>query len=298
LGLTLLGLLGLSLAQAEPEICEEPDTEAQIAELEARIARLEAAAAPTAPIVWGPATVEAGATRDQLLVVGGPLRVDGEVRGAAVVLGGDLEVGGAGRVGRALALGGAVDVEPGGVAPTWPVATLRMPTPASPAAPPRSTLLDDLRSLAQRGATYLSFTGLGVLLVGRWPRRALASADGLGQNLGWYVLGGAVLSASGLALTGGLTLTVIGAPLALLIAMGLVTAWFFGLVSLCLHLGSALPAQGSRPDWLSFLLGAGLLCAITAIPWVGGLLFGLLSFAALTAGVVSRLGGRSDPGLL
>jgi hypothetical protein len=87
-------------------------------------------------------------------VVGGPLRVDGEVRGAAVVLGGDLEVGGAGRVGRALALGGAVDVEPGGVAPTWPVATLRMPTPASPAAPPRSTLLDDLRSLAQRGATY------------------------------------------------------------------------------------------------------------------------------------------------
>lgn len=295
MGLIAIALLGL--AQAEPEVCEEPDAEARIAELEARIARLEAAAGPTAPIVWGPATVAAGASRDQLLVVGGPLRVDGEVRGAAVVLGGDIEVGEAGRVGRAVALGGAVDVAPGGVAPSVAGAALLAPSRPRPS-PAREGLLDDLRGLAQRGATWLSFTGLGVLVVGRWPRRALSAADGLGRHLGWYLLGGMVLSASGLVLTGGLTLTLVGAPLALLIALGLGAAWFLGLVSLALHLGAALPAQGNRPDWLSFLLGAGLLGAIASIPWVGGLLFGLLSLAALTAGVVSRLGGRADPDLL
>jgi len=75
-------------------------------------------AVPPAPgqsrIVTGDRTIEAGQTIDEIVVVGGDLRVQGEVTGDAVVIDGDLILGETGRImGDALVTGGRLVNEGG-----------------------------------------------------------------------------------------------------------------------------------------------------------------------------------------
>jgi len=91
-----------------------------------------------------------------------------------------------------------------------------------------------------------------------------------------------------------LTLSVVGLPISLMLAVLIGVAWLIGFVATCKALGDRF-GFGDTGGWAAFLLGAAVLSVVSFIPWVGPALLALLSLPAVGAALISRLGNRTDP---
>jgi hypothetical protein len=219
-------------------------------------------------------------------------------------MGGDVRVETGGRVeGDAVSFGGRVQVDPGGEVLGNRVALGGAEEAAASAGGVRLDLLAGslgqgamaaLQNIARRLALVLAFAGTGVLAVGLWPRNVARVARTVSARPFWYGVAGAILSAAlglGAVL---LTVTLVGAPIALLIVALLAIAWLLGLVGTCQALGERLPFAKRQGAWAAFLAGATVLAALAMVPWVGQIVLAALGFPAVGAALVTRLGNRRE----
>lgn len=253
-----------------------------------------------------------GVVDGDVVSMGGAVRVHdgGVVDGSVVSVGGDVWVdGGAVVEGDAVSIGGRVHVDPEGEVGGDQVAAGpggELPLGASVLGVDRRVEIEDadedegwsalgwLHGLVRRFSLGLAFAGAGVLLVGIWPRQVARVGAVLPGNLLWYGLAGAILAAA-LSVTSALfAVTIIGLPLSLLVLGLLAAGWMLGLVALCTAVGERMPWSQGKGAWAAFLVGAGLLAAITFVPWLGVAVVMALGFPALGAALMTRFGTRVE----
>jgi len=247
----------------------------------------------------GSVTVAAGqATRQPLLVVGGPAHIDGVTYAPVVVLGGtivlngraeddlvalpgDISVtSGAAAHGDVISLAGRIVVAPGAEL-TGSVIGQRTRL-GRPSIVPRQTSLDYVIQrlrLAGLAMSALLLLGLGVWTLLPWPA-LVTTATARRYRLWSVVLGIGTLIAAPL-IVAPLAVSLAGLPLAVLLALGLGGLWLIGLVSSAVRLGHRLLSLGHQPHSTLSATLAGLVCLglLPALPVLG-------SVALLLAGCV------------
>lgn len=293
---------------------EVQDLQERVFDLESRLAILEDRpfSAPTAApssVSWtGGVEVAEGETVDDAVGYTGAVEVRGIVQGDAVSMVSDVHVLPGGRVlGDAVSFGGSVVVDAGGevlgdrVALGGRSAVLTAAAPESALADVASgdNVLEHVKTMlhgfARRIAVLLSFAGLGVLIVGFWPSQLDHVARIITRRPIWYGIAGGILAA--LMGLGAIvfTLTMVGIPIALLLAVLLAIGWLVGIVAICKATGERFSAVRQHGNWASFLVGAALLMAVGMLPYVGPVILVAIGFPAVGAALISRLGSRRDP---
>jgi len=284
----------LSLA-AHADAPTDPDLQQRINALEERLAVLEAQPAPAdAPLTHAARVViPPDESVDDAIGLAGPVDVYGTVLGNAIAMGADVRVHDGGRViGDAIAFGGQVEIDRGGEVVGDRVAI--GDTSAGLGEAVKHSAAAWVADAARRLSLMLSFSGVGVLVVAFWPQQVSQVSRLLITRPGWYGLGGMILLAA-LATAGVvLTLSVVGLPISLMLAVLIGVAWLIGFVATCKALGDRF-GFGDTGGWAAFLLGAAVLSVVSFIPWVGPALLALLSLPAVGAALISRLGNRTDP---
>jgi hypothetical protein len=220
--------------------------------------------------------------------------VKGAVLGDAVSVGSDVVIRSTGVVqGNAVSVGGKVVVEPGAqlegdrIALGQPIAATSVAGAFGGDAPNGV-----IRGVFRQLSVLSCLMGAGVLLLGLWPQNVDRVARPLGDRPFWYGIAGAILTGCFAVGAGVLAVTVVGAPLALLLAGMLGVAWLLGVVALCKAIGERFDATEGRGAWASFLAGALVLGAVSLLPYVGPLLVVLVGFPAVGAAILTRLGNR------
>ncbi|MFO7167398.1 MAG: hypothetical protein DIU80_005150 [Chloroflexota bacterium] len=156
-------------------------------------------------------------------------------------------------------------------------------------------------------ATFGALVGFGLLLpcallLGRWPRRTAVAGGTLTWRPGASLAIGIPLAAALvllLPLAGQLAVTLVGLPLAALLAAVSLAPQLIGLAALARALGARLEGRavpGPELEWPTAAVAAAiaLLLALAAVlaPLVGLVLFALLAAPGLGAVVLSRVGTR------
>lgn len=273
-------------------------------------------------ISQGDLTVAAGERVGDAVSLGGTLTVNGWITGDAVALGGGVHLLPGARVdGDITAVGGSIVVEPGAVAfgeqtglepgagpmppipPVPPIpAPVVTPAPLQPdGAGPSSFVdrwLDDLSSsvhrLGERVGHMLALYGmlvvLGLIMLGVAPlrTRALAAAVAAqpGRSLGFGLL---VILGTVVAIIV-LSITVIGIPIAAVLAVAAACAAALGLTGVSILLGELLPVPSLKDrQVLKLMLGAAVLVVALAIPYAGGLLGVVATVLGLGSLAITRL---------
>ena len=272
------------------------------------------------PPVIGAVEVAADDTRPGLVALGGPVDVYGLIEGDAVSMGGPVRVHDGGRItgnavsmgqnievasdgaidGDAVTFGGVVTLADGGTIGGDKITVGNASAAAMGAMGPAVvehsgfSLPDVFQRLFQRLSLTLAFAGAGVLTVGVWPRQVRRVAEAIPGNLLWYGLAGGILTAALTVASVLFAVTVIGAPVSLLIIALLGAAWVLGLVSLCHTLGERSRLTEGKGAWAAFLVGAALLGVIALVPYLGPVLVAVLGFPALGAALLTRFGTRES----
>ncbi len=236
---------------------------------------------------------------DDALAVGGDLEVHGTVLGDATAIGGDVVVFPTAHVnGSVVAIGGSVSVHPGGKVDGDRV---DLELPAAVAGGPQGLgaianadgVMNFARGVINRVLAAASFAALGVLVVALFPQRIVLIGKQLVRRPVDSTVTGAIIG-SMWGLFGLLFLLItlgLGTPLSLLVWVALGAAWLLGGVALCTVVGDRLRGQPDHPaTWRSFLLGAAIVTAATAVPLIGTLAWLLGSAAAVGAFIGSRAG--------
>lgn len=274
-----------------------------IARLELRISELERQVAEqqaqqdTGAVRGEAVVVSADEVLPEAVAFGAPVHVHGSVTGKVVSFGDDVRVFNGGRVGGdAVSFGGDVVVEPGAsvVGNRISYSDPTEPAPATASMIQAPNAPDGvLRGLARKLVMMLTLAGAGVLVVGLFPRHVnnvAASVSARPMKMGFLGVGSLT---GGLLLSLLLVLTVLLSPFALALAALLGVAWMLGFVGLCQAVGDRLPLQnqGLR-RWLAFLMGILALAFVGTLPWIGQVLFGLVSFICVGAALHTRFGMR------
>lgn len=272
-------------------------------------------------ISQGDLVVAAGERVGDAVSLGGTLTVSGWITGDAVALGGGVHLLPGARVdGDITAVGGSIVVEPGAVAfgeqtglgpgagmgPPPVLAPVVTPAPprahdVGPSAGPSSFVeryLDDLSSSLHRLmerighmiALYGMLVVLGLIMLGVAPLRtralaaAVAAQPGRSLGLGLLVVLGTVVAIIVLSIT------VIGIPIAAVLAVAASCAAALGLTGVSILIGELLPVP-SLKDRQAFklLLGAAVLVVALAIPYVGGVLGVVATVLGLGSLAITRL---------
>ncbi len=232
------------------------------------------------------------------VAMGGDVTIEGIVEGDVVAMGGDMRIRSGARVeGELVSLGGTVDVEPGAV--VLGRAGLgggrQRPTPTSPSfdfesADEESWFEGVLSSLSKHALLFV----LGLILLGLWPRRVARLTDTIRETpLRVGALG--VLSAlSALVAVIVLTVSLVGIPAALFVALFSALAAYTGLAATALAVGATLPLPKleGRPVW-RLAAGVTLLFLLAQLPWLGGLV--LLVACLLGIGALVQTRFREPP---
>ncbi len=251
--------------------------------------------------------IERGERVSDAFVLGGKLTVRGVVEGDAVVVGGDLEVEPGGEVhGDTFALGGQVKVAAGEPAAAAPGAA-----PAI-AAPPASTDSDadandksageedqatdneadsddddGISGLFSSVSRYAMLFVLGLALLSVWPRRLLALQRAISESPWRTGALGAISVPAILALCLLLVVTILGIPLAIVVALGAALAMYAGLAASAWTLGRVLPiSQLAEHPIRQLAAGVALLCLVSFVPVLGSLC--VLAAGALGLGAMVR----------
>jgi hypothetical protein len=288
-----LVLVGLSFA-GDTGWLGVPETDGVVS-LEQRVLALEAEVRSlreesSQPTIGGRIVVEKDTQVDEAVGLGGPVDVFGTVIGDVVALGHDIRVHPGGEVkGDAVAIGGEIEVSDGGQ--VWGNrVSMGQPFLGSVAGGAKGSALSFLEGIARRLALIFSFAAAGVLVVGMWPDRVQNVSNRLRERPFWQAFSGAVLTMLLIIATSLFTITVIGLPVALLLAAVLCAAWGLGLVSVCQAAGDRLPGLQGRGAWPAFLVGTTLLAIVGMFPYIGPVVLLFLSLPAAGAALTTRLG--------
>jgi len=223
-----------------------------------------------------------GRVDGEVRAIGGSVQVSGQVGGGVTAVGGNVDLEPGARVqGDVQALGGTVNTNPGvsvqgRIQPNDSLQSLRPGSDWGPLAPTGFSWFTVL-------FWVLAAAALGLLLP-----RALANVRAKAQEQpiqGLVTGAGAVVLGALAAVV--LIFTLLGIPLAALLAALLWVGWVVGTVALGLWLGESIlraPARGRRPrTLLAAVLGTALLGALEALPYAGwpiGIVVGLLGLGA------------------
>ncbi len=257
------------------------------------------------------AVVEAGETVSEATVIGGTLTVRGHVEGDAVAVGGAVHLEPGALVdGDVVAVGGwvttAKDAQIGGDAVS--VGGLVQTESEASIAGDRiqvggriGGVMLGLIGLAS-GAPFgfgiamelmraALFLGTAVLLVTYWPARVTAVRVYLVQRPGLSVLAGVALAVGVLPICFVLMLTLVGIPLVPVVLAGVTLLYIVGTTALAAWIGDKLPFLRTRKTPLiAVLLGVAMLAFVKAVPYFGTLVALFASIAATGAAVVTRAG--------
>lgn len=249
-----------------------------------------------ASVALGGAEVASGAVVAEAVSLAGPLDVYGRVTGNAVAVAGPVRVhSGAEVLGDAVSVVGPIEVAEGGVVVGEQVslgsavagALLEEGTPQ---------MAGLLARAARRVAALLSLAATGVLLLAFWPRQIGRIATVAMERPLWHGVAGLVLSLVALVTGLFLTVTLIGIPVAGLLALVVSSAWLLGFVALCFAIGDRIaPSPTHSVHWRTFLVGIVLVAALSLVPIFGPLVLALLGLVSIGAACVSRFGNRMDP---
>jgi hypothetical protein len=247
----------------------------------------------------GPASVAAGRDlRQPLLVIGGPVHLEGVNEAPIVVLGGTIFLDGraeddlvalpgdivvastAVAHGDVISLAGRILVAPGSDLTGSVIGQRTRLGP--PEIVPQQTSLDFVVQrlrLAGLAISALLLLGLGVWTLLPWPA-LVTTATARRYRIWSIVLGFGTLVAAPLIVVP-LAVSLAGLPLAALLALGLSGLWLIGVVSTAVRLGHRLLSIGHRPHSTLSAALAGLVCLglLPALPVLG-------SVALLLAGCV------------
>jgi hypothetical protein len=232
------------------------------------------------------------------VAMGGDVTIEGVVEGDVVAMGGDMRIRSGARVeGELVSLGGTVDVEPGAVVlgrtglggSTQRTGAMR-PSFDFESADEESWVEGVLSSLSKHALLFV----LGLILLGLWPRRVARLTDTIRETpLRVGALG--VLSAlSALVAIIVLTVSLVGIPAALFVALFSALAAYTGLAATALAVGATLPLPRleGRPVW-RLAAGVTLLFLLAQLPWLGGLV--LLVACLLGIGALVQTRFREPP---
>ncbi len=276
---------------------------------------IEAALAPTLrPPTLAPRTgQDAPNSHDEKTAIGHDLWIaPGETVGTAVVVGGTLRI--EGRVRDAVAVMGDVVLMPGGVIEGDSVVVLgnlhepgathepaadhasagSVGAAVSPPTPPEPRAR--LRGAAPSGGagstavSFLTLLGLGAVAAGAFPAQLDRVSGALERRPGWsFVLG--AIGVPGLLLASTLlALTLVGAPVAVVLVALLGTALVLGMVAVSQSVADHLPIAWPHTRWAVLATLALALSAITALPWFAQLVLGGSVLLGTGAALGSRLG--------
>jgi hypothetical protein len=211
----------------------------------------------------------------------GDVTVHGAVAGPVIAVGGDVWVGPEARVeGNLVSLGGQIHVHPDAAVQGDRVGLN-----------PSGREVGLIESGARRLSLVLGLAALVVLGVGLAEVRTRNIADTLRQGAGWYVLGGAILTAAATVIGTVSLLSVVAAPVGVAVLSGVAIAWSLGMVGVCRWIGESIPGAPRSPRSAA-LTGAVVVGALIAVPMVGPLLAVFAGLAAVGSSMMSRLGRR------
>jgi hypothetical protein len=224
--------------------------------------------------------------RGDVILLGGDLRVDGEIRSSAVVVGGRIDLGPRSRVdGEVVALGGRVETAPGAAVRGGVVGLSLFPRPQAGGVDwRRARDLGTLAGNAIGGALVLAWTVTVTLVI----RRRLARARSWLVTAPWRTTGLGVVGMTGglFAVVMGIVLlaiTLVGLPVALLVALFTIVLLFVAQAIGLVHFGG----------WI-----CGLLRLHVRSPFALGLIGVVVVAAPQVTADLSRLSGRGPVALL
>jgi hypothetical protein len=244
--------------------------------------------------------------RAPLLVVRGPVLIDGTADAPVIVIGGDIRVSGragddliallgsvavgpsASAAGNAIAVGGDVSVAPS-ASVAGSVIGSRMVRSADGSPGQESSPMFVVSRLRLAGMTVsaLLLLGLAVLTLLPWPA-LVTTATARRCRMSSVVLGVATLVLAPL-LIAPLAVSLAGLPLALLLTLGLIGLWMLGVVSTAVRLGHRLLSLSGRPHSMLTATLTGLICLglLPALPFVGSIALLLAGCVGLGAALVA-----------
>ncbi|WP_243336880.1 STN domain-containing protein [Anaeromyxobacter soli] len=148
-----------------------------------------------------------------------------------------------------------------------------------------------LWSVGQVLAKFALFFALGLLVVALFPRRVDAVAEAMLASPWKSILTGllGLVATPVLALL--LVVTIIGIPLVAVLALLVLAAGVLGFTSLAIHVGRSIPLPQQRSAWvLQLAIGTAIVVLVTAVPFLGGLVWIAAALVTFGAALRTRFG--------
>lgn len=219
-----------------------------------------------------------------VIVIGGDATIAGEVQDVVLVFNGDLDIKRTASItGEVIVIGGRIKQEPGAVL-TDNVVNFSFDT-----ATKNSLFIGGLAVLAVwflRIAFSLLLFILPLLAAYILKARIQPFRSLLHQRPLHVLLIGFAASLFALAAGVLLSITVIGLPIAILLAMAILLSCIIGLAAITMQIGEWVPIQVAKPLWLQVMMGAVAMIAGVNLPLIGGLLLLCLLWLSLGITVV------------
>ena len=252
------------------------------------LAQTSDSGAPDQVVITGRVDVAAGETVGDVVIVDGPVNVDGTVDGALFVVNGDVAISGT-VTGTVTVINGDVTLS-SGARVGGDLVSQSDPTIESGATVEgemRSVDFDFVFGRAAIVGAILVWIGFaastfvaGALLLLLAPRAAVAVATAgtaaVGPSIGW---GFATLF--GLPIAGGIAVvTIVGIPLGIALLLALFAIYLVGAAAGAFAFGRVIVRPPTSP-WLALLAGWAIVMGVSLVPFLGG----LAGFAAVVWGL-------------
>ena len=237
------------------------------------------------------------------VAIGGSLVVAGHVRGSAVAIGGSVTLEpGAVVDDEAVSVGGTIDVQPGA---TLSGDRVSISGSIGGAVSKVVSIFADLGQkdhdweppwFVAKWGSNLTLLVLALLVVLLMPARVARIEGILRARPGASALVGLALLFGFIPVCLLFLFTIIGIPLIPLLVLAFVGLHLLGMSAFLVLLGERLPFLRKRKSpWLALLLGFVVFAVINAIPFLGAIVAGFVSFVSAGAALLSRLGSDRTP---
>lgn len=269
----------------------------------------------TVTVTGGSAAIEGTVTGD-LVVMGGSAKVrsGGRVIGDATVFGGSLEIENGGRVdGDVGVVGGSVKRAKGAIIGGRVVnggendgnVRIRLQdgqitTDTVPKREEPKTFASRAHAFGRKVTNMALLFVLGsvllALLTNRMERLRIETASRPMKTFAWGIIATLLGSIATLVLLVVLCITVVGIPLAVLLALGLVVAFYGSMAAVLTTFGGAVLGHKTQNPYAHLLLGCAAFLVLSSIPWIGGVVTFAVAMMAVGALATTRLAGFLERG--
>ncbi|MFC1522397.1 hypothetical protein ACFL6Y_08295 [Elusimicrobiota bacterium] len=249
-------------------------------------------------VVFGGSIRALGNIDGDVVVLGGNAEINGHVEGDTVVLGGELKLGPQAIIEGALTvLGGHLDKSEAasvhGETVEMPGFNLNLGS-LSAAAVPMAGFLAGM-ALWMKLLSSLGWLALALLAGLLFPKQLAQTASCVEAKPGLCILLGILFWPALIVLSVMLLISIIGIPILPLVALGMVTLWFWSYVSIGYWMGSRMLKNQTgfvRNDWFLCVLGLFVIVLISWIPIIGWLASMAVLFFGIGATILSRFGTK------